>query len=89
MAVHYAFGASGGPVAALIRRQGLGPVAAGLAVGTGMWVVVDEGANAVLGLSPPAPEWPLVTHIRALATHLIYGVALGGLLVVGGAVLGE
>lgn len=83
MAVHYAFGASGGPAAAIIRRRDVGPLAAGLSVGAGMWVVVDEGANAVLGLTPPAPEWPLVTHIRALAAHLVYGVALGGLLAVG------
>lgn len=89
MAVHYAFGAGGGPAAALLQCQGVGPLAAGLAIGTGMWVVFDEGANAVLGLTPPAPEWPLVTHGRALAAHLVYGVALGGLLVVGDAVLGE
>lgn len=53
MVVHYAFGASGGPAAAFLQRRGLGPLAAGLAVGTGMWVVVDEVANAVLGLTRP------------------------------------
>jgi hypothetical protein len=45
-----------------------------------MFVFVDEGANYVLGLTPPAPEWPLVTHFRALAAHLVYGLALGSLL---------
>ena len=45
-----------------------------------MWVLVDEGANPVLGLTPPATAYPLVTHVRALAAHLVYGVALGGLL---------
>lgn len=89
MAVHYAFGASGGPAAAMIQRRGMAPLAAGLAVGTGMWVVVDEGANAVLGLTPPAPEWPLVTHVRALAAHLVYGVALGALLAAGDTVFEE
>lgn len=89
MAVHYAFGASGGPVAALIERRGIGPLAAGLAVGTGMWVAVDEGTNAVLGLTPPAPEWPAVTHVRALVAHLVYGVVLGTLLAMGNAVLEE
>ena len=87
--VHYAFGASGGPAAAFIQRQGIGPVAAGLAIGAGMWVVVDEGANAVLGLTPPAPDWPLITHVRALVAHLVYGVALGGALMVGDLVLEE
>lgn len=54
MAVNYAFGGGGGQAAALIQRRGVGAVAAGIAVGTGMWVV-DEGANTVLGLTPPAP----------------------------------
>jgi hypothetical protein len=89
MTLHYAFGASGGPVGVLSQRQGLGPLAAGLAVGTAMWVLVDEGANAVLGLTPPATEWPLVTHTRAVAAHLVYGVALGALLMAGDAALGE
>lgn len=77
--VHYAFGAAGGPLTARLVRSGLGAVPAGLAVGTGMWVVVDEGANAVLDLTPPAPEYPLVTHARALVAHLIYGATVGAL----------
>lgn len=89
MALHYAFGAGGGPAAAAIQRRGVGPWAAGLAVGAGMWVAVDEGANAILGLTPPAPEWPLVTHVRALTAHLVYGVALAGLLALGDTVFEE
>lgn len=80
MQAHYAFGAAGGPAAVALESRGLSPIAAGLAVGTGMWVFVDEGMNYVLGLTPPAPEWPLVTHLRALAVHLLYGAVLGGLM---------
>ena len=79
----------GGPVATPIQRRGKGTDGAGFVVGTGMWLVVDEGANVVLGLTPPAPEWPFVTHIPALAAHLVYGVALGGLLTLGDPALGE
>jgi hypothetical protein len=83
MWVHYGFGAAGGPVAmVLARTTPLGPLPAGLAVGTAMFVFVDEGANYVLGLTPPATEWPWVTHLRALAAHLVYGLVLGALLAV-------
>jgi hypothetical protein len=76
MWLHHGFGAAGGPVAA------------GLTVGTAVFVFVfvDEGANYVLGLTPPAPESPLVTHLRALAAHLVYGVALGSFLALAGRV---
>jgi hypothetical protein len=87
MWLHYGFGAAGGPVATVLARTTrMGPLAAGLAVGTAMFVLVDEGANYVLGLTPPAPVWPLVTHLRALAAHLVYGLALGSLLAVTGRV---
>lgn len=89
MGVHYLFGASGGPAAAALMRLGLGPLPAGLAVGTGMWIAVDEGANAALGLTPPAIEFPLVTHARALAAHLIYGIAVGALVGAGRRVLSD
>ncbi|MGH2655495.1 MAG: hypothetical protein ACRDIZ_02135 [Actinomycetota bacterium] len=83
MWLYYGFGAAGGPVAAaLARTTPIGPLRAGLVVGTAMFVFVDEGANYVLGLTPPAPEWPLVTHLRALAAHLVYGLALGAILAV-------
>lgn len=89
MWAHYGFGTSGGPAAALLMRHGLGAVPAGVAVGVGMWVAVDEGANAVLGLTPPATEFPLVTHARALAAHLVYGLAVGALLGTARRVLGD
>ncbi|MGH8873937.1 MAG: DUF1440 domain-containing protein [Acidimicrobiia bacterium] len=85
--LHYGFGATGGPVATVLARTTpIGPLSAGLAVGTAMFVFVDEGANYVLGLTPPAPEWPLVTHVRALAAHLVYGLAHGSFLAVAGRV---
>lgn len=42
-----------------------------------MTLLVDEGLNYVLGLVPPAPEWPAVSHIGGVAGHLAYGFVLG------------
>jgi hypothetical protein len=79
--LHYGLGASGGPIAVSLVRRGVHPLPAGIAAGLGMFVFVDEGLNYVLGLTPPAPEWPLVSHVRGLVGHLAYGVILGSLLV--------
>jgi hypothetical protein len=79
-ALHYGVGASGGPVALAL---GQGPLAAGLVVATAMAVVVDEGANTILGLTPPPSQGPFSTHLRGFAAHLVYGAALGLLSSVG------
>jgi hypothetical protein len=50
-----------------------------------MTVSVDEGLNYVLGLVPPAPEWPAASHFRGLAAHLAYGLTLGAALALGDA----
>jgi hypothetical protein len=83
-ALHYGVGASGGgPVALALVQLGQGPLAAGLVVATAMAVVVDEGANTILGLTPPPSQGPFSTHLRGFAAHLVYGAALGLLSSVG------
>lgn len=82
MIAHYGFGAAGGPSAQLLARR-VDPVKAGLAVATGMELVVDQGANTVLGLTAPTWEFPAVTQVRAVAAHAVYGIALGLLLAAG------
>lgn len=84
MLLHYFFGAGGGPAAALLVRLGASPLKAGLATGMAMFVFVDEGFNTVAGLAAPPREYPLVTHARALANHVAYGVVVGLLLEAGG-----
>jgi uncharacterized membrane protein YagU involved in acid resistance len=59
------------------------PLVAGLLAGLGMWLLVDEGANAALGFTPPATAYPRETHLRGLLGHVAYGGALGVLLSVG------
>lgn len=78
--IHVGLGVSGGAIAGILTAQGMNPVAAGMLSGLGIWLVIDEGANAVFGLTPPATEFPKETHIRGLVGHVAYGAALGGLI---------
>jgi uncharacterized membrane protein YagU involved in acid resistance len=45
----------------------------GVGFGTGVWLLADEVAVPAAGLSKPAQEVPLTTHIYALVSHLVYG----------------
>lgn len=83
MAVHQATGMMGGTAGVLLARRGLPAVAAGLIAGLGVFAAVDEGVNYVLGLTPPATDWPLVTHRRSLVAHLAYGLGIGAVLALG------
>jgi hypothetical protein len=77
VAAHYAFGAAGGLIARLVAGRAIAPLTAGLAVAGGMSVLVDEGLNAALGLTPPPAAFPWQAHARGAAAHAVYGVALG------------
>jgi uncharacterized membrane protein YagU involved in acid resistance len=48
-------------------------VGAGIPFGTAVWLAVDEGVVPLLGLSKAPTEYPLSTHIYALASHFVYG----------------
>ncbi len=68
---HYAFGAPGGPPALMLQRGGADRLGAGLAVATAMEVVVDQGMNTALRLTPPPNVWPWQAHARGVgARHL-------------------
>lgn len=76
LGIHWALGAGAGALYGVIRRRT--PWAAlgfGTLYGLLFWLVVDEGANTALGLTPPPQEFPWETHARGLAGHLLYGVA--------------
>jgi hypothetical protein len=83
-AAHFAFGSGGGPLIVMLTRSGMDPVKAGLTVGMGMWVLVDEGLNPVAGLTAGPGAFSPVTHLRAAVAHAVYGLS-GGLLVASGA----
>jgi hypothetical protein len=77
MAAHYAFGAAGGPAARALIAADQTPLRAALLVAAGMEIVVDQVANTALALTAPSWKFPAVTHLRAVAAHAVYGVALG------------
>lgn len=76
-ALHYLLGVGWAPAYMWLRRsRGWSPWGAGMAAGASMYVLVDEVANPLLKFTPPPREYPLVTHLRGLAGHFVYGMAL-------------
>jgi len=74
-AVHYALGTSvGGLYGAVAEVAPKVTTGAGLPFGAAFWLVVDEGAVPILGLSKGPTQYPLSTHVYALASHFVYGL---------------
>ena len=74
-AVHYAFGTlTGGLYGAMAEVTPQVTAGVGLPFGAVFWVVADEVAVPVLGLAKRPTEYPVSTHVYALASHLVYGV---------------
>jgi hypothetical protein len=72
--VHWGLGVGVGAVYGLMRdRLPQAGFARGLLFGTAFWLLVDEGANYALGLTPGPTRFPWQTHARGLAGHLVYG----------------
>ena len=77
--VHYALALGWVPVYMVARRRfGMNPFGAGAATGLSMSVLVDELGNPLLGLTPPPQKYPLVSHLRGVAGHLVYGLSVAG-----------
>jgi putative membrane protein len=74
-AVHYAFGmATGGLYGAVAEFAPEVTAGIGLPFGAAFWLVADETAVPLLGLSKPPTEYPVSTHVYAFASHLVYGL---------------
>ena len=74
-AVHYAFGsATGGLYGAAAEIAPQVTTGLGLPFGVAFWAVADEGVVPLLGLSKGPKEYPISTHVYALASHLVYGL---------------
>jgi putative membrane protein len=74
--VHYAMGGlSGGLYGALAEMSPLVSAGRGALFGAAVWLVADEVAVPGLGLSKGPAEYPAQIHAKALASHLVYGVA--------------
>lgn len=88
-ALHYGLGVAWAPVYMWLRRsRGYSPFGAAMASGMSMYALVDEIANPLLGFTPPPKAYPLVTHLRGLAGHLVYGLGLAAVIEGGWRVLG-
>lgn len=76
-AIHFATGMAWGPTYVLLRRYTRWhPLAAAVASGTAMSLILDEALVPQLGLSAPNRAYPVPTHLRGLAAHLVFGAAL-------------
>lgn len=75
--VHYGLGMAWAALyPALRRRAKLNPLAAGVIAGTSLSLVVDEVVCPRLGITAPNSAYPISSHARGLATHLVYGIAV-------------
>src|SRR5215212_9642086 len=70
--VHRSFGCLYGVIAALLVRRGVRPLKAGLAVGAGAWLLVDEGTAL-----PTFTDYPFESHMRGVVGHGTFGLAAG------------
>jgi len=74
-AVHYILGTGvGGMYGAVAEIAPQVTAGAGLPFGAAFWLVVDEGAVPLLGLSEGPRAYPLSTHAYALSSHFVYGL---------------
>ncbi len=74
-AVHYAMGAASGAVYGAAAELAPSVTAgAGLPFGAAVWLVADDITLPAVGLAKWPQEYPLSTHMYALASHLVYGL---------------
>jgi putative membrane protein len=78
--LHYGFGALTGAAYGVLAELAPGVTrGVGVPFGTAVWLGADEIAVPAFGLSGLPWEHPPSVHARALAAHLVYGVATEGL----------
>ncbi|MFL6259561.1 MAG: DUF1440 domain-containing protein [Thermoanaerobaculia bacterium] len=79
-ALHYGFGALTGAAYGVLAELAPGVTrGVGAPFGTAVWLGADEVAVPAFRLAGPPWEHPASVHARALAAHLVYGVATEGL----------
>jgi putative membrane protein len=76
-AVHYSLGTGvDGLYGAAAEMAPKVTAGKGLPFGAVFWLVVDEGAVPLLGLSKGPTAYPLSTHAYALSSHFVYGLTV-------------
>lgn len=77
LAIHYSIGILPGALYGALRRSAPGVTAGhGALFGLGLFLIHDEGLNAITGLSAEPDKYPWQAHARGLVAHLVYGLAL-------------
>jgi hypothetical protein len=77
LGLHFGLALSWAPLYPLLRRRTRwSPALAGLATGAAMSVIADELITPAFGFSAPNLDYPLVTHARGFAAHLVFGLAV-------------
>ena len=73
-AVHYILGTGVGGLYGAAETAPKVTAGSGLPFGAVFWLVVDEGAVPLLGLSKGPTAYPFSTHAYALSSHFVYGL---------------
>lgn len=74
-AIHWVLGIGAGALYGAMRHRVPGiDLGQGAVFGTAFWLLVDEAANPILGLTPGPVAFPWQTHGRGLAGHLVFGI---------------
>lgn len=80
-ALHWAVGMAAGAAYAVARSRWPHVArGAGMPFGAGFFLAVDELMNPLLGFTPGPRAFPWQTHVRGLAGHLVFGLAIEGTL---------
>lgn len=77
LTMHYGLGVGPAALYAVARHRldWPGP-ARGAALGLSLFLLQDEGINAMSGLAAPLNEYPWQAHARGLVAHLLLGIAI-------------
>ena len=80
-AIHWATGVMAGIKYAIFRRYWPAITAGrGVPYGLAFYLVMDEGLNPLLGLTPGPAAFPWQTHARGAAGHVAFGAVNDGVL---------
>lgn len=75
-AVHYGFGTTLGALYGSLAPCTPVQAGAGTTFGAAVWLIADEVAVPSFGLSGPPNETPFAGHVKALASHLVFGLVV-------------
>jgi hypothetical protein len=88
-AIHFSFGAAVGALYGAYMTRRASTRQSGAALGVALWLIADEVAMPLLGLSRSTLERPVEMHVQSLAAHLVYGIVAERVRRVAGGFLNE